>query len=385
MISPTDQRSHQKMKMSKSITKSLQISETIESNFVSLTLLYMCSYLCTRSDRRPPEQDSSDDEDTSDASDGDELDPQMLLGTSQQDNQEEDEHSTSEEMIEEQEGAQISEISSVPAPSSELFLPITNDIDTDTSTQETRSIHPRSSLLSHLEAMNGDYFQSNTMYPTSQKPEDLRWGSNPSTSRTKRVLSSTTLSAITASSTVGHKGDSPKRMRAADGTAKVSPILPEFSLGVSALDQSTEHSLRVDDSKEAESSSDEDEEALDQRLSEELGQAETPLAGYSSDPSISCSRGNSPVPLLTPPQSPLTIDVGDGGTQMCEWPSNLVVDTSLLSVLSSGIRPLSPGSLTKFEAEEEEHISGHLKAKGSTAAPSTSLTPMLRSINVGVE
>ena len=54
---------------------------------------------------------------------------------------------------------------------------------------------------------------------------------------------------------------------------------------------------------------------LDKRLSEEL-------EGNPSDP----NADNSSVPLLTPPQSPLTIDVG-----VCEWPSNLVVDSALMT------------------------------------------------------
>jgi hypothetical protein len=327
--------------------------------------------------------DEEEDEDIDESSEAEEdLDPEHLLGTSQQtdddddpeDNQEEDENNEGD--IEPKEQAQSSE-NSVAASSSELFFQaITNDIVDAPPGTRTKQRQP--SILAHLEAMNNDFLPSAS---TSQRPEDLRWGSNTATRiKQKRVLSSNTLATLNASSAAGRKGDSPKRLRSTDNDPTMSFDLPDFSLGASALDQSAQEHFR---NSEDVMSSDDDEE-LDRRLSEELGEASRPAA-LDENEEFS-SQDNSPIPLLTPPQSPLTIDVGEGGAQMfmCEWPSNLVVDTSMLAVLSSDIRPLSPGSLTKFEAAEDERISGHLKATSGTSQ-STSLTPMLRSINVAVE
>eukprot|EP00978_Attheya_sp_CCMP212_P023647 scaffold72890_cov52-Attheya_sp.AAC.7 len=73
-----------------------------------------------------------------------------------------------------------------------------------------------------------------------------------------------------------------------------------------------------------------------------------------------------PVPLLTPPSSPVTTHFCDstcstvahyyndsGATAICEWPCNLTVDTVITSAIS--LCPLSPESLPQ-EAEEEQRI-----------------------------
>jgi len=101
---------------------------------------------------------------------------------------------------------------------------------------------------------------------------------------------------------------------------------------------------------------------LDKRLSEELDQ----------DTSETISRKNSLVPLLTPPQSPLTIQAEEGSVHVCEWPSNLAVDAAMSAVLD--LRSMSPNSLQKFEREEEERIGAHNRSR---------ITPLLRGIPVG--
>ena len=170
--------------------------------------------------------------------------------------------------------------------------------------------------------------------------------------KAKRVLSSNTLASLNADA--GRTADVLKRMK--PSAAKPPPLLPELSLGLAALD-------KIDPIAMKESSAVEDE--LDKRLSEELD----PSSGESS-------RENSPVPLLTPPQSPLTIDVGEGMTTVCEWPSNLPVDTAMMLAATDG-RALTPSTLQKLEQDE----------KDEPASPNaaSSLTPMFRSIYVGTD
>lgn len=55
------------------------------------------------------------------------------------------------------------------------------------------------------------------------------------------------------------------------------------------------------------------------------------------------SSHGTPVPLLTPPQSPVTVELDGNTTTMCEWPSNLVVDTAFR--VANELRSLSPPTL----------------------------------------
>lgn len=217
----------------------------------------------------------------------------------------------------------------------------------------------RSSLLEQLTEMN-----STLPNLPSQRADDLRWGST-SKSKAKRVLSSNTLSALNEDA--GRGTDAPKKKRVLPGQTGLSR-LPELSLGLAAFDQ-IRPLPRDSMMRRASSVLSSDEEDLDKRLSEELDRNE-----------IDSSRENSPVPLLTPPQSPLTIDVGEGTATMCEWPSNLAVDISLMAA-ACDLRPLSPASLQKFELEEEQRVSTEQTSRGSEAS---SLTPLLRSIYVGL-
>jgi hypothetical protein len=222
----------------------------------------------------------------------------------------------------------------------------------ETESMECRSdIHDKLStqrpiILQHLEALNSHI---NPLAPPGEDAEDL-W--QRPTSKAKRVLSSNTLSALNAEA--GQNADSPKRIRSSEPMSADMPS--EFSLGLSAMDQicplPRQNMMR--DSPVMSS----DEENLDKRLSEEL-------EGNPRDP----DADNSPVPLLTPPQSPLTTGVG-----VCEWPSNLVVDSALMTA-AMHTRPLSPASLQNFEEADEERL----------AKEASSLTPLLRSIYVGID
>jgi hypothetical protein len=212
------------------------------------------------------------------------------------------------------------------------------------------------SILQQLE------FFSNKLASLGQGSEDRK---QKPKSKAKRVLSSNTLAALNAEA--GRNADSPKRMRSSPLPSTPSERLPKLSLGLSAMDQirplPRHHLMR--DSPVMSS----DEEDLDKRLTEEL---ERRLRWPSGD--------NSPVPLLTPPQSPLTIEVGEEGTT--EWPSNLVVDSAMMTA-ATFTRPLSPTSLQKFEEAEEERLSKESDKFANTEA--SSLTSLLRSIYVGID
>jgi len=155
---------------------------------------------------------------------------------------------------------------------------------------------------------------------------------------------------------------SPKRRRSSEDL----PFMPILTLGPSALPQG---SLQMRQQGSPISTSDEDdEEDMDKRLSEELDpEARVP------------SRENTPVPLLTPPASPLTIELGGGTTAtVCEWPSNLAVDSALTA--ASILRPMSPESLEQLELDEEQRVGCLIKG-----VEASTLTPLLRSIYVGIE
>lgn len=190
-----------------------------------------------------------------------------------------------------------------------------------------------------------------------------------SSTTAKRVLSSNTLATLNAEA--GHKDDSPKRMRTSPeqlGPRTLNDV-PELSLGLSLLEAVRPLQLRTDEYYRGSpiSSSNTDEE-LDEALSQELVR------------STSDNRNSekSPVPLLTPPQSPLTL-ISDHYCGLVEWPSNLVIDSAMMSAATC-TRPLSPLSLQKFEAEEERRLN-----VANTRLKSSTLTPLLRSINVGTK
>jgi len=57
-----------------------------------------------------------------------------------------------------------------------------------------------------------------------------------------------------------------------------------------------------------------------------------------------------PIPLLTPPASPVSFNSVDGQVTICEWPSNLAVDNALTASIE--LRSLSPDSLAKLEEND---------------------------------
>eukprot|EP00934_Nitzschia_sp_Nitz4_P000036 Nitzschia sp. Nitz4//scaffold21_size171442//27959//29958//NITZ4_002146-RA/size171442-augustus-gene-0.178-mRNA-1//1//CDS//3329542366//36//frame0 len=155
------------------------------------------------------------------------------------------------------------------------------------------------------------------------------------TGKTKRVLSSNTLAVLDFEAR--GKDDSPKRIRTCfDYTP------PGVDGGVVITD--------------------EDDEELDITLQEELENA-------------SRSGGDSsPVPLLTPPQSPRTVPEAE---ETLEWPSNLVVDNAMMT--ASATRPLSPNSLQKLEESEENRLIDAYPGSASVVGP------LLHSIYVGMD
>lgn len=193
--------------------------------------------------------------------------------------------------------------------------------------------------------------------------------SNEAERKAKRVLSQNHIASLDNSSW------SPKRLRSAAGTDDDSLRIPIMNLGQLATNDLAVEArsiLRNNQSMSPVTSSEEDFDAelvaLDKRLIEELNQQ----SGESSS-----REENPPVPLLTPPQSPLTIQVDEGTTAtVCEWPSNLAVDSALTAAI--GLRPMSPNSLQQFEQDEDQRISNQVM--GTTA---TSLTPIFQGIYVG--
>jgi len=63
-------------------------------------------------------------------------------------------------------------------------------------------------------------------------------------------------------------------------------------------------------------------------------------------------RSPSPVPFLTPPQSPLTIHTEEGPVTVCEWPSNLAVDSAIRA--ANDLTPFTPNSLQQFAEDEAQ-------------------------------
>jgi hypothetical protein len=113
-----------------------------------------------------------------------------------------------------------------------------------------------------------------------------------------------------------------------------------------------------------------DEEDWDRQLGEELG------GSYETDE----DRIETPVPLLTPPGSPLTVEWEGSRATMCEWPSNLVVESALQAIIE--LRPMSPGSLETLERDEQDRIEAMNECHVPLVAGEASVTPRLRSITV---
>ena len=205
-------------------------------------------------------------------------------------------------------------------------------------------------------------------------------------SHVKRVLSSSALLGPTSSS--GQTMLSTKRVcriNEADETNSIEDtMIPELTFGSAAHNQDQGIGLSLQtyeysyETNPITSPSDDDSEEQDRQLGEELEEA-------GSEPS---DRVNTPIPLLTPPSSPLRVECEEGEVEICEWPSNLAVDAAMTAAFD--LRPPSPGSFQQtWEQEEEERL---MTRKGAEMSPeptadegyplSSTLTPMLRGISV---
>jgi hypothetical protein len=189
----------------------------------------------------------------------------------------------------------------------------------------------------------------------------------------KRVLSFNTLSALNKEG--GHGVDSPKRFkRSPEHEFGMPHILPSLDLGPAALtDVMTPRCMLqhrrgspIISSSDYISSSDDEE--LDRQLGEELDQ----------QPGDDWSREHTPVPLLTPPQSPLTFEMNGETATVCEWPSNLAVDSAMASAMN--LQPLTSEALLDFRDDPKEKVVVLQQEK--ECDPSTLLTPILRGISM---
>jgi hypothetical protein len=183
----------------------------------------------------------------------------------------------------------------------------------------------------------------------------------------KRLLSFNTLAALDAE--VGHSVDTPKRYKCSpEHEFGQPPILPSLSLGPAALTDVTTQHCMLQHRRGSPIISSSDDEDLDRQLGEELDQ-------QSDDD----SREHTPVPLLTPPQSPLTFEVDGETATVCEWPSNLAVESAMASARE--LQPFTSEALRDFQSEPKERVAPLQRKK--QCQPSTSLTPILRGISMG--
>jgi hypothetical protein len=193
--------------------------------------------------------------------------------------------------------------------------------------------------------------------------------------KTKRVLSFNTLAALNAET--GRSADSPKRLKA-NGSLLSTAFMPDFCLGAPAVEhEQIKMNFRIEARRESPIISSSDEEDLDGQLRDELD----PHA----DDEKSIGRDNSPVPLLTPPGSPLTIEIDGGGTTtVCEWPSNLAVDNAMRAAADQEVpevsRSMSP-DVTLQEEDSDNTLSG--SSSSQAVFDTSTLTPLLQGISVG--
>lgn len=235
-----------------------------------------------------------------------------------------------------------------------LYLSRTLGIDTDRAQEKINQLRPsckiESSWFGKIPRTRGDVTVSH---------------------KTKRVLSSQTLPDLLRKSKYD---ESPKRLRfigtsssgtQGDDMKLIMPPLPIFNLGGAAdANQKPVHSLsmRMYDREYMPTDGEEDNE-YERRMGEEL------------DEKCSQQRNDcDPIPLLTPPSSPIVVNSNKGTTTVCEWPSNLTVDSAMTSAIA--LRPLSPNSLQQQEEEEEKRIKSQVASSGSKGADQTPLTPV---------
>ena len=87
-----------------------------------------------------------------------------------------------------------------------------------------------------------------------------------------------------------------------------------------------------------------DDHKVDSQLAEELLGSIEPTTPAQSD--------SKPIPLLTPPASPVPIKSDESVVEIYEWPCNLAVDNALTAAMQ--LRSLSPSSLAKLEDVDQQ-------------------------------
>jgi hypothetical protein len=154
-------------------------------------------------------------------------------------------------------------------------------------------------------------------------------------------------------------------------TSILGPYLPVLSLGPTA-DMNLNLVQRRRNSQQFSASS--DEEVADNQLAEEL------MDGMSED-----VEGRGPVPLLTPPSTPIEQSSSTGQIAICEWPSNLAVDNALTAAMA--LRSLSPSSLVRLEEQNPTKgdflstpTQSHQRLRAVSNVSNTGLTPILTSL-----
>lgn len=169
--------------------------------------------------------------------------------------------------------------------------------------------------------------------------------------KAKRVLSYNTLHALDIE-TRG-KRDLSKRAKTDHQSTWSAHALPSSSTGVFPLLSDLKVRISYRNENLMISSSDEEDE-LDRQLVDELNEQErSPKHGFRVLTPY-------PVPLLTPPDSPLTVEVNGDTTTICEWPSNLVIDNAYMAV--SELRLMSPASLQEDEGNVAPSMRGEIEA-----------------------
>jgi len=182
----------------------------------------------------------------------------------------------------------------------------------------------------------------------------------------KQVLSSNALSTLnheTGRSTDLHL---PKRMRCSQSLVEDNCAMPEIKLGIEALDQiiqplPRQYLVREEFPMTSLSSDEEEDKMLSEELQEKI-----------RNDGIGCSCDNSPIPLLTPPQSPRTLNetTDDKTVTTIEWPSNLVMDSAIIKAFAN-VSPVT----THNNDEKIDPLSIGLSKR--------SAAPRLRTISVG--
>lgn len=202
------------------------------------------------------------------------------------------------------------------------------------------------------ESISADY----ALVGASGATVDDKW----SMTKSKRVLSSNTLSALNEEAE--RNLDRSKKVRLCQQISNDASTILEISPGVAVLDQEIQPLPRqyfIEDDTLMISAYDDDKEA--EMLIEEHS-------------ILDCNRANLPIPLLTPPQSPRTVDEIIKGQVVTsiEWPSNLVMDRF------ANISPMS--TISKRDEQIKSDSSSVLAIDERSQR---SLGPRLRTISVG--